>query len=333
MRLPAFQYLGPKTKEEALELINKHRGKVKIIAGGTDLINGMRHRLATPAYVMSLRGVTGLRGIKKRKGELVIAACTTLREVAESPLILGAFSSLSQAAGLVAAPPIQNIATIGGNLLQSTRCLFYNQSLLVRDAAPPCVKQGGKTCIAVKGSKHCFSVYQGDLAPALVALDAKVILQRAGGSRTIPVPDLFTGKGKDPLMIEDDEMLTDIVIPVPKGMYGSSYEKLRMRRGLEYPLVGASAYLSLSKRGVIDSARVVISAVGPAPILVEEAAPFLVGKTLEEADIAGAAEACAKAGQPVDNLAMPGSYRKKMIKVFAKRAIEEALRDAQKAGA
>ncbi|OPY69284.1 MAG: 4-hydroxybenzoyl-CoA reductase subunit beta [Syntrophorhabdaceae bacterium PtaU1.Bin034] len=331
MRLPPFQYLGPTTKDQALDLMIRHQGKIKIVAGGTDIINRLRQRLVTPDYVMSLGGLAGFTGIREKKGQIVISAGTTLREIIESPDISQAFKSISQSAGLVGAPPIQNIATIGGNLLQDTRCLFYNQSQLVRDAAPHCLKQGGKVCQAIKGGKYCLSVYQGDLAPSLIAFNAQAVLQKAGGSRTISVAELFSGKGKNPLHINDDELLTDIMIPIPKGTYGSSYQKLRMRKGLEYPLASASVFVSLSKKGVIEEARVVIGAVGPAPVLVEKASSFLIGTRPDKAQVEKAAEAALRAAKPIDNLALPGSYRRKMVTVFTKRAIEEALRDAQEA--
>ncbi len=143
MRLPPFDYLAPRTTREALEMMGRYKGKVRIVAGGTDIINRLRQRLLTPAYVMSLKGVAGFAGIRRKKTEIVISAGTTLREIAESPDMLALAGSVARSAGLVAAPPIQNIATIGGNLLQNTRCLFYNQSELVRSAAPPCLKQGG----------------------------------------------------------------------------------------------------------------------------------------------------------------------------------------------
>ena len=332
MRLPLFQYLSPRSTEEALEILDRYKGKVKIIAGGTDIINRLRQRLIAPQYAMSLKGVSDLTGMKKKKGQLVIAAGTTLREIVESPDMAG-LVAIAESAGLVAAPPIRNIATIGGNLLQNTRCLYYNQSELVRKAAPPCLKQGGKTCAALKSGTHCFSVYQGDMAPALIAFDASVVLRKAGGSRTIPVADLFSRNGRHPLTIGDDEILTDIFVPVPKGVYGSSYNKLRLRSGLEYPLVSSSAFLSLSKDGLIDQARVVVGAVGPAPTVVGGANAFLVGKRPAEADVDAAAENALSGARPIDNLALPGSYRKKMVKVFTKRAIEGALLSLRKAGA
>ncbi len=333
MRLPLFQCLSPRSTKEALELLGRYKGKVKIIAGGTDIINLLRKRLLTPQYAMTLKGVPDLRGIKAKKGQILISAATTLREVVESPDIAGRAAAIAEAAGLVAAPPIRNIATIGGNLLQNTRCLYYNQSELVRKAAPPCLKQGGKACAALKGGTRCLSVYQGDVAPSLIAFDASVVLKKPGASRTISVLDLFSRNGRHPLTIGDDEILTDIIVPIPQGVYASSYQKLRLRRGLEYPLVSSSVFLSLSKAGVIDAARVVVGAVGPAPLLVEGAGAFLVGKRPAEADVEKAAERAFSASRPIDNLALPGSYRRKMVKVFTKRAIEGAILGLRKAGA
>ena len=325
MRLPPFQYLAPRTTEEALEIMSRYKGKVRIIAGGTDIINLLRQRLLTPPYVMSLKGVAGLTGVKKTRGALVIAAGTTLRNIAEASEVRASFAAIAQSAGLVAAPPIQNIATIGGNLLQGTRCLFYNQSELVRGASAPCLKRGGKVCAAVKGSKRCFSVYQGDMAPSLIAFNAKAVLKRSGASRTVPVDTLFSGHGTRPFSLGDDEILTEIIIPLPRGTYGSSYQKLRLRSGLEYPLISSSVFVGLSKKGLIDRARIVIGAAGPLPLVVDKAAASLIGRKPDDADIEGAAVHALRVARPVDNLALPGLYRKKMTKVFAKRAIETAL--------
>jgi 4-hydroxybenzoyl-CoA reductase beta subunit len=333
MRLPLFQCLSPRSTKEALEILDRYKGRVKIIAGGTDIINRLRKRLLSPQYMMTLKGVSDLRGIKRKKGQILISAATTLREIVESPDIAGFAAAIAESAGLVAAPPIRNVATVGGNLLQDTRCLYYNQSELVRKAAPPCLKQGGKSCAALKGGTHCLSVYQGDLAPSLIAFDASVVLKKAGASRTVPVLDLFSRNGRHPLTIGDDEILTDIIVPIPQGACGSSYQKLRLRSGLEYPLVSSSVFISLSKEGVIDRARVVVGAVGSAPTVVEGAAAFLVGRRPAEAGVEKAAERAFSVSRPIDNLALPGSYRRKMVKVFAKRAVEGALLGLRKAGA
>jgi 4-hydroxybenzoyl-CoA reductase beta subunit len=313
-------------------MIDGRRGKVRIVAGGTDVINRLRHRLVTPQFVMSLKGVAELAGIGKKGGNIVLGAGTTLRAVMESPLVAEYVPGLVAAARLVAAPPIQNIATIGGNILQNTRCLFYDQSELVRKAAAPCLKQGGKVCLAVRGSRKCFSVYQGDMAPLLIAFDAKVTLRSPDAKRTIPLAELFTGNGKEPFAIDKDEILTEIAIPVPKGRFGSAYEKLRLRKGLEYPLMSAAAFVVVNNKGVVSQARVVLGAAGACPKLLEKAAAALIGRKAEEIDIDAAAADALKAAQLADNLALPADYRRKMAKVFTGRAIAGALENAQKAG-
>lgn len=333
MGLPPFHYLAPQTLKQALEILSQHKRKVRIVAGGTDILDRLRKRLINPTYVMSLRRLSDLTGIKKRKNELVISARTTVREIAEHPSIAEHFKSVAQAAASVAAPPIQNVATIGGNLLQNSRCLFYNQSELVRNAAPMCINQGGEVCLAVKGSTRCFSVYQGDLAPSLIAFNAMAVLQKAGGKRSVPVSELFSGNGRSPLSIENDELLTEIILPIPRGLCGSSYQKLRLRTSLDYPLASSSVFLSLSRKGVIEQARVVIGAAGPAPVLVEKASASLTGKEPDQVEIEQAAELAFQAAQSANNLALPGAYRKKMVRVFARRAIEAALSDLEKAGA
>jgi 4-hydroxybenzoyl-CoA reductase subunit beta len=333
MSLPPFHYLAPRALNEALGILSEHKGKVRIAAGGTDIVDRLKKRLVSPTYLMSLRRVPGLTGIKTKKSEIVIAAGTTVREIAESPAIADYFKSVAEAAALVAAPPIQNSATIGGNLLQNSRCLFYNQSELVRKAAAPCVKQGGKACLAVKGGTRCLSVYQGDMAPSLIAFNATAVVQKTGAKRKVPVAELFSGDGKNPLSVDDDELLTEIILPIPGGSYGSSYQKLRMRSGLDYPLASSSVFISFSKKGVVDQARVVIGAAGPAPVLVEKASSSLMGKKPGEAEIEQAAEYAFQAAQAVNNLALPGAYRKNMVKVLTRRAIEGALSDLEKAGA
>ena len=160
-------------------MMARHKGKVKIVAGGTDIMNRLRQRLLTLDYVMSLKGVAGLTGHEEKKGRARRSrAGTTLRDIGEAPDVRSLFPAIAESAGLAAAPPIQNMATIGGNLLQDTRCLFYNQSQLVRQAAAPCLKQGGRVCAAVKGGRRCFSVYQGDMAPSLIAFDCQAVVEK-----------------------------------------------------------------------------------------------------------------------------------------------------------
>jgi 4-hydroxybenzoyl-CoA reductase beta subunit len=331
MTLPRFEYLAPKTIEETLALMAGHGEGLEVVAGGTEITGRLKHRLINPSYVLSLRNVPGLNGIRTEGGEIVIGSMATLREVGQSPAIAKPWKALFQAADAVAAPPIQNIGTVGGNLLQNTRCLQYNQSEIVRKASGACIKTGGRTCLAVKGGDRCRSVYQGDMAPALIACGARLRLEKTGSSRFVMLTEMFTGTGQSPFTMGKDELLTEIRIPVPLGRYASSYKKLRLRGSLDYPLASAAVFLSFSN-GDIDDARLVIGACGPSPVLVTAAADLLQGKAPKNIDVKEVAETVSKVGEPINNLVLPGTYRKKMYKILAARAINEALSDFTEAG-
>ncbi len=338
MNLPRFEFLRPATLKEALSVMEEHGKNLRVLAGGTEIIGRMKQGLLKPAYVMSLKGIPSLAGIRERKGRIVIGAATPLSDVAESPLINRLSKSVSEAAGLVAAPAIRNVATVAGNLLQENRCLFYNQSELGRRGLDLCHKLGGRVCHAVKGSKRCFSVYQGDLAPALIAVGAHALLQRTGSSRTVPVEGLFSGDGKNPIALAPDELLTEITLPIRKARSASAYQKFRMRGSIDYPLAGAAVFVLVGKGGAIEDARIILGAAGAAPKAALGAADVILGKRAEDivdrpADpeaaqqniIARVASLAAKAVEAVENLPLTPPYRRKMAAVSTKRALEKAL--------
>jgi len=176
LRLPKFQYLKPSTVDEACSLLKKHTGKAKLIAGGTDLLPSMKQRLFTPEQVVDLRQVEGLRGIRNGGGkELSIGSLTTLSAVEESGVIQEKYSALAEAAGLVAAPQIRNMGTLGGNIALDTRCWYFNQSHFWRKPLEVCLQRGGEVCHAVKKSKQCHAYFAADTVPALVALNARIM--------------------------------------------------------------------------------------------------------------------------------------------------------------
>jgi 4-hydroxybenzoyl-CoA reductase subunit beta len=334
MNLPRFELLNPATVKEALSLMGEHGESLRVLAGGTEIVGRMKHGLVSPAYVMSLKRVKVLAGIKERKGGLVIGATTTLSEIAESRLIADLAESVREAARLVAAPAIRNVATVAGNLLQDSRCLFYNQSELVSKGVDPCYKRGGKVCHAVKGSKRCFSVYQGDLAPALVAVGAHVKIEKTGLSRTIPVEDLFSGKGKTPIGLAWDELLTEVILPVRKARSASTYQKFRIRGSVDYPLASAAVFVSMGKNGAIEDARIILGAAGAAPKAAIDAAAAILGKKPRDMDqdvdqdinLEQVASLAAKAVEAVENLALTPSYRRKVAAVLTRRALEKVLK-------
>ncbi len=315
MRLPPFQFLEPANIEEALALISDHKERLKVMAGGTDLLNRMRLRLIEPAFVINIGKLRDLEGIGDGENETVIGANTKLKEIACSPLINQRFRAIAEAAYQVASPSILNMATLGGNLLQNTRCLYYNQSGMVLNGLERCHKRGGTLCMAVRGGKRCFSVYQGDMAPALIAFDARCVLEKKDSRRTVALTELFTGNGVNPFAIGADELLTKIIIPQPKGRFSSAYRKLRLRGSVDYPLASAAAFVSSTTNGEVDACRVVLGAAGTRPGVMD-------GLSCELKDIPQ--KACELA-EAVDNLQMLGAYRRKMAGVLAKRAVKAAM--------
>lgn len=324
MKLPSFQYLEPTQIDEAVSILDTYRDQVKICAGGTEVINHLKLRLIHPGAVMNIRKLPGLEGISEDAQEIVIGANTTIKAISRSPLMKESCQAVSEAAFQTASATIAAMATLGGNILQNTRCLTYNQSGIVLQGLPLCHKRGGTQCLIVKGSQRCFSVYQGDLAPALMALKAKGVLIKKGASRTIPLSELFSGNGIQPLALEAGELLTRIIIPKPKGLCASAYRKFRIRGSVDFPLASAAACLSLTDDGHLADSCLVIGASGPAPRMIGQASSILDGKTPEEADWAAVIERAYGLSEGVDNLALPGAYRRKMIRVLTQRAIQAA---------
>lgn len=330
MKLPPFEYLEPSTVPEALSMLDTYRGTVQIIAGGTEVVNRLKLRLISPDYIMNIKKLRDLEGIVDHEQSIIIGANVSVNEIRDSSLLQDKYKAIAEAAVQVAAPPLANMGTIGGNILQDTRCLFYNQSEIVLKGLEVCHKRGGATCLAVKGGKRCFSVYQGDMATALIAFDAQCVLEKSGSRRTIPLIDLFTGMGTHPLSIENNELLTRIIIPKQNGAYGSAYRKLRLRGSMDYPLASAAAFLALSADGKLAAGRLVIGAAGPAPKIVDRASAALLGKLPEEANLKAAADMAYELSEGVDNLAMPGDYRRKMVRVLAQRALKGARADMKR---
>ena len=330
MKLPPFEYLEPSTVLEALSMLDTYRNTVQIIAGGTEVVNRLKLRLISPDYIMNIKKLPDLGSIVEHEQSIVIGANVSLNEIRDSSLLQDKYKAIAEAAFQVAAPPLANMGTIGGNILQNTRCLFYNQSEIVLKGLGVCHKRGGASCLAVKGSKRCFSVYLGDMAPALIAFAAQCVLEKSGSRRTIPIIDLFTGIGTQPLSIENNELLTGIIIPKQNGASGSAYRKLRVRGSIDYPLASAAAFLALSADGKFAVSRLVIGAAGPAPKIVDGASAALLGKLPEEANLKAAADMAYELSEGVDNLALPGDYRRKMVRVLAQRALRGARADMKR---
>jgi 4-hydroxybenzoyl-CoA reductase subunit beta len=329
-RLPDFIYLRPQTIEDLLSLIDEHKSEVTLLAGGTELLVRMRQRLCAPQYVVSLNGVASLDYVKYDENTgLTIGPLTTIYSLVNSSPIRERYTVLSQAAREVSAIPLHYTSTVGGNLCIDTRCIFYNQSSDWSKARPPCFKRGGDICHAVKGSNHCHSVYQGDLAPALIALAAKVKISQKNGEKIIPLNEFFTNSGENPNVLQPNEVITEIQLPPPTPNSTGSYQKLRVRQAIDFPLAAVAVVLDMDKDGVCRKAEFVLGAVSAAPVEVTAINKILNGRKIDNNLIDQAAEEAVKAAHPVDNLSIDAGYRRKMVRVLTKRAIEKALSEWQ----
>jgi CO/xanthine dehydrogenase FAD-binding subunit len=248
----------------------------------------------------------------------------------DHPEVQKQIPGLAEALASVGAPHIQHRAgAIGGNLLLGTRCLHYNQSEWWRSSREHCYKDGGQVCHALTESKECSASCQSDGAIMLAALGAQVVLKSVSGERTIQISELFSGLGDAPFTLGPGELLTEVRIFLPAPGTGTSYQKLRWRSSIDYPLISAGAMVTLSK-GKFDRVRLVLGAAGPAPLLVGEAEKALRGRVPDaEAINEAAALARKKAeGSIVENTLAPAEYRRRMAAVLARRALRAAVERA-----
>jgi len=361
LSLPQFKLLRPRTMDEVVELLAKYssdagtdhvgtaapgrparawfaragspqnlsggRGRpplhvpVRIIAGGTDLIPSLRQRLFEPEYVLDLRGIAALRGIKpKPDGGVEIGALTTLRAIERSDFLRQHYPVLAEAAATVASPVLRNMGTIGGNICLDTRCLWYNQSLTWRKGCGFCIKKDGDLCHVAPGGLKCWAAFSGDTPPALLCLKAEIEIASAAGVRRLPLRDFYTGLGDTYRKLAPNEIVTRVFLPASSAGYRGVYRKLRVCGSIDYPLAGVAVVMKRSNGHVAD-ARVGITAVNPAPLLVEGAPELLAGKVVDEALAEAVGDLAARTAKPLTTSALTPAYRREMIRVFTKRAV------------
>ncbi len=324
MSLPVFKLVRPRSVEEAVEFLGAHGSSastVQILAGGTDFIPSMRQKLFEPQYVLDLSGITAMRGISPRPdGGVEIGALTTLRAIERSSFLQQHYPVLTEAAATVASPVLRNMGTIGGNICLDTRCLWYNQSLTWRKGCGFCIKKDGDLCHVAPGGTKCWAVFSGDTPPALLCLSAEIEIANATGIRRVSLRDFYTGLGDNYRKLQPNELVTRIFLPASAADYQGVYRKLRVRGSIDYPLAGVAVVMKRSNGHVAD-ARIGITAVNPAPLLVRGASEMLAGKAVDEALAEAVGDLAAKTAKPLTTSALTPEYRREMIRVFTKRAV------------
>ena len=322
MTLPDFRILRPRTAADALAMLNHHAGEgaraTRVLAGGTDLLPSMRQRLFEPQYVMDLRLLGDLKRIRETEHGVEIGALTTLREIEGSKLLQRDYPVLVEAAKTVASPLIRNMSTIGGNICLDTRCLWYNQSLAWRKSCGFCIKKDGDLCHVAPGGAKCWATFSGDTPPALLCLDAQIEIASASSTRRIPLRDFYTGEGDAYRNLQPEELVTRVFLPRASAGYRGAYRKLRVRGSIDYPLAGVAVALKKTN-GRIDDLRIGLTAVNPAPILVnvDRLKQEVFGQELAEA----AGELAARTAKPLTTSALTPEYRREMIRVFTAKTV------------
>jgi 4-hydroxybenzoyl-CoA reductase subunit beta len=327
MSLPSFKLLRPRSVEDAVGYLSKHAADIQIVAGGTDLLPWMKQRLFAPKYLLDIRGIEELQGIRSIPGHgTEIGALVTLTTLEDSEFIRYNYSVLREAAATVASPILRNMGTIGGNICLDTRCLWYNQSLTWRKSCGFCIKKDGDLCHVAPGGKKCWAAFSADSPAALLCLDAELEIAGPSGFRRTTLADFYTNVGDARMKLEPNEMLTRVFLTERMAGYRGMYQKLRLRGSIDYPLAGVAAALKKNLQGLIEDARVAITGVNPAPLLVPEARHALLGKPLNEHAASVIGELAARVAKPLTTSALTPEYRREMIRVYAKRAVLAAGR-------
>jgi len=320
LRLPAYRYHRPTTLADAVALKREFGSASMYVAGGTDLIPNMKHRLFEPAHLISLRRIRELGSIQENSGELAIGAAVSLSRVASHPDVRRVAPALAEAAGHVAGPQLRNSGTIGGNLCLDTRCTYYNQTAFWREALGYCLKKDGSVCHVTRVGAKCVAAHSADTPPALMVHDASVDLVGPQGERSLQVSDLFLADGIWNSQRKPDEIVTRIRIPV-RPRRRSAYAKLRQRQSIDFPLltVCVSAEFDGDQLTQIDG---VVTGLGARPKRLTGWDSIAIGHALDEATIDRLSERAHKQCTPLENIIIDADWRKAMVPVYVARALQ-----------
>ena len=324
MTLPACRVARPKTVEEAVRLLAGSGPEAMIIAGGTDVVPNLQMKLFSPRVLVDIKPIGALRGITiAAAGALRIGALTTLTEITASPVVCANYPVLVSAVSAIAGPLQRNMCTLGGNLCLETRCLWYNQSHFWRKALGFCLKKDGHVCHVAPGGKRCWAVWSGDSAPALLALDAEIEIVGPRGARRLPLEKFYLNDGMNRIALGRDEMVAAVYLPARTAGRRGLYHKLRIRDSIDYPLAGVAVALEVDRGGICREARLAMTAVNPAPLLVREASEWLVGQACSPELLERVARAAIRTAKPLTTSASTPVYRRDMVGLFTRRALEE----------
>jgi 4-hydroxybenzoyl-CoA reductase subunit beta len=318
VRLPKFDYFEPKDIAEAVSIL-QDEPTARILAGGTDLLVNMKHRVECPSVVVNIKRIADLDYVHQDNGDIRIGALTPLKRIYMTAPVKDNLPGLAQAASAVGSYHHQVMGTVGGSICQQNRCKYFNQSQWWRSSRPTCFKAGGEVCHVVNKKEICYSTYCGDLAPALLALNAGVKIAGNGGEREISIQELFTGAGKAPLNLNEAEIVTEIVIPGASVKGILTYIKFANRESIDFPIVGTAFWASAEE----SAYRIAFTAVDCKPVRGSSIEAFLQGKDLSDDNITEACDLAAKAARPVKTSVYSTSHKRQMMGRLLRGAAEK----------
>ena len=297
--LHQFDLIRPRTVAELLAARKAHPAS-RLIGGGTDILVNIRRGIETPPVLIETNEVAELRGIAVDEKQIVVGASVKLAELAQNPAVKKHYPAIAEAADSIAGPTHRNMGPVGGNICLDTRCIYYNQSEWWRGANAHCLKtELGEIChVAPKSKGVCFATFSGDLAPAFLLYGGEIDLSGPGGTRTMALEDFYIGYSKQDGSIGDGRTYMAIrpgefVLRVrAKNVSGlvSAYDKIRIRKSIEYPVAGVAAAVKRAGETLAD-VRVAFTGTNPRPVLLEGTAA-LCGKPMGEATLAALDDLC-----------------------------------------
>ena len=325
-KMPAFQLFQPASTGEALGVLDQYGADAWVLAGGLDSWDWFKDRVKKPAAVVDLGGIESLRSIRSFGGTVEIGAMATLREVVRNPDVSGQFGLLVEASELAASPQIRNQGTIGGNIGQDTRCWYYRDGW-------SCYRAGGNICYAdtptamnrehaILGASRCVAVNPSDTAPALVALDAEMVVENSGGQRVIPAQDFFIGPAIDIMrmtVLQPGDILTSIRIPSTWAGQRFYFEKSRDRAVWDFPLANVASAARISN-GVIEDIRIVANGVAPYPVRFTAAEDAVRGQAVSDETAERAGEIAIRGVRPLAH----NGYKVALLRNLVKRSVRGA---------
>jgi len=321
--MKTFRHLNAGSVDEALSFSKEYGEKAGLMAGGTDLLGILKLDILPhyPEAIINLKTIPGLDAIIRDNTGLTIGPLARLADIVRSDLVKKEYPLLAEAAETIAFPEIRNMGTIGGNLCQDTRCWYYRyphhmggRIICHRKGKGPCqALKGDNRYHAIMGGKVCFAVCPSDMAIALAALDAEIIIKRAGSERKLPVSEFYHATGND---LSPGEILTEIRVPRPPERARQSFLKFRLREPIDFAIVSVASVI-LEEDGVCKYAKIILGAVAPAPVRATAAEEIIKGRTLDEKTAQEAAEAAVIGTKPLSM----NAYKVEITKTLVRRAI------------